>query len=97
MAHEQWEEAWHEMKGTERLAVQGLIQIAAGLHHLNQGRRGPATRLLEKGAMKLSRDESTTELLAGLRVRALIRDVARLLAELRTPTGQSPDLSGLRL
>ncbi len=95
LAHERWEEVWLELKGTERLAVQGLIQIAAGLHHLQAGRRGPAARLLEKGVMKLPPAESTTELLAGLRVAALIRDVARLLADLRAPTGPLPELSGL--
>jgi predicted metal-dependent hydrolase len=97
VAHERWEEVWLELKGTERLAVQGLIQIAAGLHHLKEGRGEPAARLLEKGAMKLSPDGSTTELLAGLRVTVLIRDVARLLADLRAPSGQLPELSGLAL
>ena len=94
MAHERWEEVWLELKGTERLAVQGLIQIAAGLHHLKEGRGEPAARLLTKGAMKLSPDGATTELLAELRVTGLIRDVARLLADLRTPSGPLPELSG---
>lgn len=95
MAHERWEEVWLELKGTERLAVQGLIQIAAGLHHLKECRGEPAARLLKKGAMKLSRDGSTTELLAGLRLTVLLRDVARLLADLRAPSGPLPELSGL--
>ncbi len=97
VAHERWEEVWLELKGTERLAVQGLIQIAAGLHHLKEGRGEPAARLLEKGAMKLSPDGAATELLAELRVTGLIRDVARLLAALRTPSGPLPELSGLVL
>jgi len=97
VAHERWEEVWQELKGTERLAVQGLIQIAAGLHHLKEGRSDPAARLLEKGVRKLSPDELTTELLAGLRATALIQDVARLLADLRTSAGPLPELSGLRI
>jgi predicted metal-dependent hydrolase len=97
VAHERWEEVWQELKGTERLAVQGLIQIAAALHHLKEGRGEPAARLLEKGVMKLSPDELTTDLLAGLRVTALIRDVARLLADLRASAGPLPELSGLRI
>jgi predicted metal-dependent hydrolase len=97
VAHERWEEVWLELKGTERLAVQGLIQIAAGLHHLKAGRGDPAARLLEKGVTKLSSDESTTELLAGLRVTALIRDVAQLLADLRASAGSSPELSRLAI
>jgi hypothetical protein len=97
VAHERWEEVWLELRGTERIAVQGLIQIAAGLHHLKEGRGEPAARLLKKGAMKLSPDGATTALLAELRVTVLIRDVARLLADLRTPSGPSPELSGLVL
>lgn len=95
IAHERWEQVWLELTGTERLGVQGLIQIAAGLHHLSEGRRAPAARLLERGAMKLAPDGPATELLAGLRITALIRDVARLLADLKMSTGPSPDLSGL--
>jgi len=95
LAHERWEQVWLELRGSERLAVQGLIQIAAGLHHLIEGRGGPATRLLEKGVRKLSPDKPTTELLAGLRVTALIQHLTRLLVDLRTPTGPLPDLLGL--
>ena len=54
LAHEIWEEVWHQITGPERTAVQGLIQVAAGCHHLRGGRRGPAAALLEKGAAKLS-------------------------------------------
>ena len=97
VAHERWEEVWQQLKGTERFAVQGLIQIAAALHHLKEGRGDPAARLLEKGLMKLSANELTTDLLAGLRVGALIQDVARLLADLRASAGPLPELSGLRL
>jgi hypothetical protein len=41
-AHELWEDAWRELAGAERIFVQGLIQIAAGLHHLQQRRPLPA-------------------------------------------------------
>ena len=43
-AHELWEEAWKELDGVDRILVQGLIQIAAGLHHLQQRRPGPGAR-----------------------------------------------------
>jgi predicted metal-dependent hydrolase len=52
-AHELWEDAWGAAAGAPRTAMQGLIQIAAGLHHLQQDRIGPAARLLDKGARKL--------------------------------------------
>jgi predicted metal-dependent hydrolase len=54
-AHELWESIWRELGGEERTAVQGLIQLAAALHHLQRGRPGPAARLLAKGVEKISR------------------------------------------
>jgi hypothetical protein len=60
--------------------VQGLIQIAAGLHHLQRGRARPAARLLGKGLLKLG--AGPPNLLGGLRVASLAGDVTRLVAEL---------------
>jgi predicted metal-dependent hydrolase len=98
LAHEHWEEVWLELVGPGRLVLQGLIQIAAGLHHLKEGRTAPAARLLDKGMRKLSPDKSTTPLLlAGLRIDALIRDVAPLLAALQARPGTTPRLSALEL
>jgi predicted metal-dependent hydrolase len=93
-AHELWEEAWHHLEGPERLLVQSLIQIAAALHHLQQGRPRPATSLLAKGLEKLSR--GVPPALADLPVDALAADLARLLAELESPRAGTPDLRLLR-
>lgn len=82
-AHERWEEAWKELDGADRSFVQGLIQIAAGLHHLQQRRPGPAAAQLRKGFDKVSR--GATALPVALRIEALARDVAQLLAELEAP------------
>ena len=60
--------------------MQGLIQIAAGLHHLEQRRPGPAAGLLRKGLEKISRGVPAP--FAHLRVEALARAGDRLLAEL---------------
>jgi hypothetical protein len=54
LAHERWEDAWRELVGPARLPVQGLIQIAAGLHHWQAGRRRPALALLRRGLSKLA-------------------------------------------
>jgi predicted metal-dependent hydrolase len=78
-AHELWEEVWRELAGDSRALVQGLIQIAAGLHHLQRGRQRPAARLLARGVEKISRERGAPE------VDALIRDVERLVSELATP------------
>jgi predicted metal-dependent hydrolase len=90
-AHERWEEAWLQLAGDERLFVQGLIQIAAGLHHLQQGRPRPAARLLEKGRAKVRRGKA----LAGLRVDRLYDGVGRLLIAL--DGAAVPDFGGLEL
>jgi len=90
-AHELWEDVWRGLAGDERTLAQGLIQIAAGLHHLQHGRPRPAARLLARGASKLSRAPATT-----LPVAALLHDVTRLLAALDTPGGDAPDPAAIR-
>jgi predicted metal-dependent hydrolase len=92
-AHELWEEAWRELAGAERVFVQGLIQIAAGLHHLAQRRSRPAAAQLRKGLEKLSRGVPMS--LAHLPVEALARGGERLLAELAA--GAVPDPKALNL
>lgn len=80
-AHERWEDAWRTAAGPPRTILQGLIQIAAGLHHLHQGRTGPAARLLVKGVRKLPL--STPGAPAAGTVRLEIDALALALAELK--------------
>ena len=94
VAHERWEEAWRELAGPERVAVQGLVQIAAGLHHMQGRRLESAGRLLAKGLEKIPLDPPA--LLAAFDVPSLARDVARLLVTLERP-GPPPDPTKLRL
>jgi uncharacterized protein len=83
-AHELWEEVWRELEGEERRLVQGLIQIAAGLHHRGRGRHAPAARLVAKGLEKLSRCAPA------LRVALDVEPVAALAARLVTPGPAEP-------
>ncbi len=85
-AHELWEDVWRGLAGDERALAQGLIQIAAGLHHLQRGRPRPAARLLARGATKLSRAPTTK-----LPIPTLLRHVTRLLTTLDTPGATAPD------
>jgi predicted metal-dependent hydrolase len=94
-AHELWEDAWHTLGGGERLAVQGLIQIAAGLLHLQNGRRRPAARLLAKGIEKLGREVLPAAPL--LRVDALTREVSLMLKALANSDAFEPDIDSLKL
>ncbi len=93
-AHELWEEAWRDLAGTERLFLQGLIQIAAGLHHLQEGRPGPAASLLRKGLDKIT--SCAPALVAHLSHQALAHAVARVRTELDAGA-TAPDVSGLEL
>jgi predicted metal-dependent hydrolase len=52
-AHERWEAVWLGLAAPERGWVQGLIQIAAGLHKLARAEPRPGAALLRKGLAKL--------------------------------------------
>ena len=94
-AHELWEELWHELAGVERTNVQGLIQVAAGLHHLQQRRPRPAASLLRKGLEKL--EGRTPGSTGQLGIGPLVRQVKRLLAELAAPGSSPPAGRAFRL
>jgi hypothetical protein len=81
---------WQGLHGVERIHVQDLIQIAAGLHHLQQRRPRPAAGLLRKGLDKISRAALAPSV--DLPVEELARDVARLLAELEAPGARVTNL-----
>jgi predicted metal-dependent hydrolase len=53
-AHEEWERLWKTATGNDRLFLQGLIQLAAGLVHTERGRTAPATRLFRLSRQKLA-------------------------------------------
>ena len=74
-AHEHWEEVWHEAAGDDRRMLQGLIQIAAGLYKLKQGRDDLCVKLIDKGLDKLGTEGTTC---FGLGVAAIREEVARL-------------------
>lgn len=54
-AHEELEAAWKSASGDERLALQGVIQLAAGLHRLRLSPEKPdgAFYLFDRGLQKL--------------------------------------------
>lgn len=94
-AHELWEDVWHGLAGDDRTFVQGLIQIAAGLHHLREHRPGPAASLLRKGLQKLSR--GTPDSTVNLRIVPLTGQLTRLLAELAAPGTSVADTTTFEL
>ena len=52
--HELLEPAWMRAAGMERAALQALIQIAVGLHHVENGNQPGAISLLSEGLAKLA-------------------------------------------
>lgn len=59
-AHEELEAFWMKAAGDERLLLQGLIQVAAGLHRLklDPSKTGGAFFLLDRGLEKLAKTKS---------------------------------------
>jgi predicted metal-dependent hydrolase len=51
--HDTWEEIWHELKGIDRLFVQGLIHSAIGHYHLRNKNWKGARSQFEKCRKKL--------------------------------------------
>jgi predicted metal-dependent hydrolase len=83
-AHEELELAWKAAEGDVKILLQGLIQIAAGLHRLglHPEKTGGAYYLLDRGIEKIRR---TSALLAAETVDGLENGV-RLLRK----TGSAP-------
>ena len=53
-AHEAFEEIWRSTTPEPRDLFQGLVQVAAGLHHgLDRGKSGPARRVMARGRRRL--------------------------------------------
>jgi predicted metal-dependent hydrolase len=52
--HEALEEVWLELSGDRKQFLQGLIQLAVAFHHLRNGNRVGAGRLLAAAVKKLA-------------------------------------------
>jgi uncharacterized protein len=51
--HEAWEYVWNRSEGDEKIAIQGLIQAAVAILHLERGNREGAESLYTKARAKL--------------------------------------------
>lgn len=88
-AHELWEEVWLRAVGADRRWLQGLIQVAAGLHQLARGRPAPAARLLERAESKLG---DAPDRLDGIEIAAAREGAGRIRAAIARdePADPSP-------
>ena len=78
-AHEEWERLWRSSDDTNRDFYQGLIQVAAGLLHLQRRNARGARNKLGEGLAKLRRYHHTHR---GIVVDELIGRAERILDQL---------------
>ncbi|MSO20930.1 MAG: DUF309 domain-containing protein [Acidobacteria bacterium] len=84
--HEVLEQAWLAAQGPEKLALQGLIQVAVAFHHLRRENFVGAQRLLRAGVSKLAENGSDH---LHIRTGELIAAIEPLLLLLRDGTARS--------
>lgn len=91
-AHEELEAGWMQAAGAEKIVLQGLIQVAAGLHRLRQApeKTDGAFYLLERGLLKLEKGKA---LLAPGGVERLRTRLAAMKAARRAPESFRFELS----
>ena len=91
-AHEFWEDVWNEIDDPERTWVQGMIQVATGLHKVSGDKRGPARTLLEKALTKL---QNVPDAFAGFDLLTMRREAHAALQVLLE--GKLPDARSVKL
>lgn len=80
-AHEAWEELWRAAPDQERDFYQGLIQVAAGLLHLQRRNMRGARNKLSEGLARLRRYQPTHQ---GIFVNELVGKSERILEDLES-------------
>jgi predicted metal-dependent hydrolase len=91
-AHEFWEEVWDVIDDPERTWIQGMIQVATGLHKLQRHRSDVCATLLRKALAKLV---DCPDRLDGFDLAGMRGDATRLLDEI--DAGGLPTATGIRL
>jgi predicted metal-dependent hydrolase len=75
-AHDVWEDFWHEYREVDRLFLQGLIQVAVGFYHLENGNGKGSCSQFTKALAKL---EPYVPRHQGIEVGKLLHDVRQWL------------------
>ncbi len=87
--HESFEEIWRSTRPEPRDLFQGLVQLAAGLHHFHRhGRAASAARLLARARRRL---EPLGPVACGLDLATLLAGVGRWQDWLAAPEGPAPE------
>ncbi len=89
-SHDAWEEIWRSTTPEPRDLFQGLVQLAAGMHHvLDRGKPEPARRVLGKGRARL---EAYAPRACGLDIEQVVEQVRAWEEWLATCEGTRPPL-----
>ncbi len=60
-AHEAWEDLWHEAQGARHPYLQGLIQVAAAMHHASNGNLRGMKKLFASGLAYLEKGREAAD------------------------------------
>jgi hypothetical protein len=77
--HELFEQAWLGARDEKKKFLQGLIQVAVGLHHLRQNNTIGASRLLREGAAKLHEFSGSQEWIETRELLAAVEPILNML------------------
>lgn len=92
LAHDAFEELWHELAPPDRITIQGLLQIAVGELHLQRGNLRGSVILLGEGLGRL-RSVGISDL--GIDLDRLCSSVQERLEQLQK--GLNPDIGTVPL
>jgi predicted metal-dependent hydrolase len=88
-AHEHWESVWLATKGPPKTLLQALIQLAASLHHFQQGNSRGAASLMQTALHRL---EPYPESFGGIAVASLCEEIGEWQKKVKTGDAP-PDLA----
>lgn len=88
-AHEVWEEIWLQAPQSEKPLLQGLIQIAAALHHYKRGNLTGAKSLLAAGIAKV---QAFPDSHRGVHLYRLLKDLDNCGAKIQDSGFEPPQI-----
>ena len=87
-AHDTWEDVWMDLRGENRLFLQGLIQVAIGYYHMTCENFDGSAHLLTRAIEKL---ETYPGVVEGILLAPLLEQVRlSLVAVQQTRVGNNP-------
>jgi len=89
-SHESWEVIWLAAPEPDKTFLQGIIQVAAALHHYHRGNRAGAQSLLRRGLKKMERFPADYRSLNLEEIRAACRQWRTFLSGSSSHTPEVP-------